>query len=200
MKKKIKLILLFAMTTMVWSCNELPKKDSNARKKVAKIEKTERKNAEDKMLERLRNTSPVKVADLEAWFPKTLEGLSLERTKSMPGYNLAQLTGWYQRAGEKMIILYITDAAGPDGDIIANKINVLGTEPESDVGDIQMRSVTVKGRAARQDYKTKDNFTNILFFHNQRFMIKIMAYDHNVEETWRLVDELDFNTLDNLIQ
>ena len=201
MRTNITLISLFAIAMLSWSCKETPKETSDPQKEVAKAKKVEKKNAEDQMLERLRNTPPVNVADLEAWFPKTLGGLSLERRKSMPGYkDLSQMTGWYKREGDKIIILYITDAAGPDGDIIANKINVLGTEPESDVGGIQLRSVNVKGRMARQDYVAEKNTTNIIFFHNKRFLIKIMAFDFSIEETWDLVDELNFEALDNLIE
>jgi hypothetical protein len=107
--------------------------------------------------------------------------------------------GWYKRVEDKMITLSITDAAGPNGSIAADKINILGTEPESDVGDIQMRSVKVKGRMARQDYHAKGNMTILIFFHKNRFMIMLTAHDHNVEETWELVDELDFDALDKLM-
>ena len=41
--------------------------------------------------------------------------------------------------------------------------------------------------------------TILNFFHNKRFMIMLMAHDHNVEETWALVDELDFDALDKLV-
>lgn len=200
MKNRIKLILLFAIIAMVWSCNELPKKDNDTKKKVVNTEKMQKKKAEDMLLEQLKKTPPLSSAELEAWLPKTLGGLSLERTKSLSILKEAQMTGWYKRVNDKIINLSISDAAGPNGEMIASKINVFGTEPESDIGDIQMRSVNVKGRMARQDRSTKKNMTNILFFHNNRFMIKIAAFDHNVDETWALVDELDFEMLDNLTQ
>jgi len=97
-----------------------------------------------------------------------------------------------------MIILGITDAAGPNAKMAASKINQFGLEPESDLGNHQLRSVKVKGRMVRQDYQTEKNFTMILFFHKKRFMIQISAFDHTPDETWNLVDELDFTALDNL--
>jgi len=129
-----------------------------------------------------------------------LGGLSLERTKSHSLFGEVQMFGWYKRVDDKMIQLSITDAAGPNGSMAADKIGVLGTEPESDAGDIQMRSVNVKGRMARQDYHAKGNMTIIIFFHKKRFMIMITAHDHSVEKTWALVDELNFETLDKLIK
>lgn len=200
MKNRIKLILVFSTSMLTWSCSELPKKGSETLKKIAKTEKAEEKKAENLLLEHLKNTPPLNVEDLEAWIPKTLGGLSLERTKSIAIYKEAQMTGWYKRMEDKMITLSITDAAGPNGDMFASKINVFGTEPESDAGDIQMRSVNVKGRMARQDRSTEKNMTNILFFHKERFMIKISAFDYSAEETWNLVNELDFKALDTLIK
>jgi hypothetical protein len=199
MKHSVKRILFLALIVIVWSCNELPKKGSDSEKKVAKTEKKAKKNAKKELLEQLKNTKPVDVADLEAWIPKTLGGLSHERTKSlgMYGEDVAMM-GWYKRKEDKIIILYIYDAAGPDGTMISNKINVLGTERESDVETQQHRSVNVKGRMARQIYETKANMTTISFFHKKRFMIMITAHDHSVEETWNLVDELDFMALDDL--
>lgn len=201
MKNGIKLILLFAITILVWSCNELPKKSSDTEKKVAKTEKAKKKNAEDGLKERLKNTQPVNTDDLEAWIPKTFGGLSLERTKSLGMYGEdVAMAGWYKRKEDKIIIIYIYDAAGAEGTMISNKINVLGTEPEYDVGGTQFRSVNVKGRMASQDYTAEKNMTGISFFNNQRFMIRIVAFDHSIEETWNLVDELDFNALNNLIK
>jgi len=110
------------------------------------------------------------------------------------------MTGWYEREGYKAIVLSVSDAAGSNGEMIASKVNVFGTEPDSDAGDIQMRSVNVKGRIARQDRSIEKNMTNILFFHNKRFMIKISAFDYSADETWALVDELNFDALERLVE
>ncbi len=201
MKNRIKLILLFATTIMVCSCNELTKKSNDVEKKVAKTEKANKKNAEDRLKERLKNTQPVNTDELEAWIPKIFGGLTLERTKSLGMYGEdVAMAAWYKRKEDKIILLYIYDAAGPDGTMISDKINVLGTEREYDVEGIQFRSVNVKGRMASQDYTAEKNMTGISFFHNQRFMIKIVTFDYGIEETWSLVDELDFDALDNLIK
>lgn len=201
MKNGMKLILLFAMVTIIWSCNETPKKDVAIEKKAAKTEKAEKKNSEAQMLEELENTQPVNADDLEAWMPKTLGGLSLERTKSSPIFpGEVRMNGWYKRVGDKMITLSVADAAGPSGGMSASKISLLGTEREYDTEAQQHRSVNVKGRMAAQVYHTEANMTLIMFFHKKRFMLMLTAHDHDVEETWGLVDELDFNALDNLIK
>lgn len=200
MKNSAKLILVFVTTMLSWSCSELPKKGSDTEKKLAKTEKAAKKSAEDNLLARLKNTPPVNVDDLEAWIPKTLGGLSLERTKSHSIFKEVQMTGFYKRKGDKIITLNITDAAGPNGRMAAEKINVYGTEREYDAEKQQHRAVNVKGRMANQIHETEKNMTIISFFHKKRFMIMIMAHDHSVEETWGLVDELDFKALDNLIK
>ncbi len=200
MKNRIKLMLLLAIATFTWSCNVTAKKENDSEKKVAKSEKAQKKKAEDKLFETLKNTTPINVADLEAWIPKTLGGLSLERAKSHPIFGEVQITGFYKRKEDKIINLNITDAAGPNGEMAADKINVFGTEREYDVENQQHRSVNVKGRMARQSYVTDKNMTMISFFHKKRFMIMITAHDHNVEETWGLVEELDFGSLDNLME
>lgn len=201
MKNKFTRILLFAMTILLCSCNELPKKSSDVEKKIAKTEKAQKKQAEDNLRERLKNTQPVSANDFEAWIPKILGSLALERTKSLGMYGEdVAMAGWYKRKEDKIIILYIYDAAGPDGTMISDKTNVFGTEREYDVETQQHRSVTVKGKMARQVYETKKNMTIISFFHKKRFMIMLMAHDHNIEETWDLVDELDFKALDKLIK
>lgn len=199
MKIIIKPIFALSLTFLVWSCNETPKKAEVDGEKTAKTEKAEKKNTQNQLLERLKKTTPVNADDLEAWIPKTLGGLSLERTKSHSIFGEVQMMGTYKRKEDKMITLIITDAAGPDGGIAADKINVYGTEREYDIENQQHRSVNVKGRMARQSYVTDKNMTTLLFFHKKRFMIMITAHDHNVEETWGLVDELDFNALDKLI-
>ncbi|MFK7814202.1 MAG: hypothetical protein AB8B59_17020 [Maribacter sp.] len=197
-KINIKLGLLLVITAIIWSCNELPKKERNLKKQTAKTEKAIKKEAQDKLYKRLRKTKPIDVAELETWTPKTLGGLSLERTKRHSIFGEVQMIGFYKRKGDKIINLNITDAAGPNGEMAADKINVFGTEREYDVENQQHRSVNVKGRMARQSYVTDKNMTMISFFHKKRFMIMITAHDHSVKETWGLVDELDFNALDNL--
>jgi len=193
-------MLFLAITALTWSCKEATKKENDSNKSVVKTEKAENKDATQKLLEDLKNTAPVNDADLETWFPKTLGGLSLERTKSYSIFGEVQMTGTYKREGDKMITLSITDAAGPNGTMAAEKINVFGTEREYDAETQQHRSVNVKGRMARQSYVTDKNMTMVSFFHKKRFMIMITAHDHSVEETWGLVDELDFAMLDNLIK
>lgn len=200
MKNRTSLMLLLAITALTWSCKETTKKENDSNKSAAKTEKAENKDATQKLLEDLKNTAPVNDADLENWIPKTIGGLSLERTKSYPIFGEVQMTGTYKREGDKMITLSITDAAGPNGTMAAEKINVFGTEREYDAETQQHRSVNVKGRMARQSYVTDKNMTMISFFHKKRFMIMITAHDHSVEETWNLVDELDFAMLDNLIK
>ena len=150
------------------------------------------------LLKSLRNTKPVNVDDLKSWMPKTLGGLTLERTKATPIFGEVQMTGFYKRKGDKIITLNITDAAGPKADMAASKINVYGTEPEYDVEPLQLRSVNVKGWMARQSYNTEKNVTILLFFHKKRFMIMLTAHDYSVDETWNIVDELDFEKLSEL--
>ena len=119
MKNSINRVLLLTLTVIVWSCNELPKKANDIEKKVAMTEKAQKKNAEDRLKERLKNTQPVNTDDLEAWIPKTFGGLSLERTKSLSVYgDDVAMVGWYKRKEDKISLLYIYDAAGPDGTII----------------------------------------------------------------------------------
>lgn len=201
MKNRIVLFLLFLITIFSWSCNEASKKTKDTEKKINKTANVKKKNVEAELLERLKNTTPANADDLAAWIPKTLGGLSLERTKSLAFQkDQSQMTGFYKRAGNKIINLQITDAAGSGGEIVANKIYVFGTEPDSNAGSIQSRSVNVNGRMARQDQNIEEKMINILFFHNKRFMIKISAFDYTVEQTWALVDELDFMALDALIE
>lgn len=198
MKSRIKLISLLVIVAFVCSCKEQTKKVGNTEKKIVKTEKAQKKKAEELLLENLRKTTPVNVENLESWMPKTLGGLSLERTKSAPIFGEVQMTGFYKRQGDKILTLNITDVAGPKAEMAADKINVYGTEREFDVEAQQHRSVNVKGRMARQLHDTEKNMTIITFFHKKRFMIMVMAHNHSVEETWNLVDELDFETLDNL--
>lgn len=202
MKNRLKLILLLVMATIAWSCNETAKKDGDSQKEVAKTKKAEKKNKQDELLERLKNTAPVNVADLEAWLPKVLGGVPLNFSKPGPPLfrNSSQIMGNYLDEGsKKSILLLILDTAGPEGEMYASKNNMYGRlKTNIDVDGMVMRSVSVKDIGAEQTYIQKKNNTQLLFAKHERFMIKVIASNFNVEETWALVDELNFKTLNSL--
>lgn len=195
--------MLLGVLMTVISCGEIPKKQLDSKvDKTLKVDSSPSKaKSQDKHSEKLKNGRPISNSALESWFPKTLGGLDLERTRPIPLLKgQTQVAGFYKRKGDKLITLTVSDAAGPEGSVFADKIGIYGNEPDSNEGNIQLRSVNVKGRLARQDYNTETNATTISFFHDSRFLIKIAALGHSTDEAWALADELNFEALDKVVE
>lgn len=203
MKNNLLLILIFAIITLVSSCDGISKKGSPTEKEMVTSGKmTTKKNKQDELLENLKKTSPINYAALEAWLPKNLGGLPLDFSKPGPSLfkNSSQIMGNYlDEQSKKSILLLVLDTAGPKGNSYASKNKSYGSlKTDMEVDGMVMKSVTVKDIGAEQTYIPKKNNTQLSLAIRDRFMIKIVANNFNVEETWALVDELDFKALHHL--
>ena len=194
-----------AIGTLVLSCADSAKKTQNATSENSSKAKTniEKIDPFKKRQEELKRMEPISFESLKSWLPSTLGGLPLKSAKSLfPMFEgQAEVRGVYGEPGMKEnISLILMDAAGPHGDSFSNQIQEFKKEiPDKEVDGIQMKSaLKVKNWFVRQDYNSNVDQTHISFFHDERVMIKLVASNFNVEESWDLIGELDFRKLSEL--
>ncbi|QCX01592.1 hypothetical protein FGM00_16290 [Aggregatimonas sangjinii] len=203
MKNSIQLISILSILVLVCACNGTSKKESPVKKEMVANDKMAGKNnKQDDFLENLKHTSPLNYSVLEAWLPKGLGGLPLDFSKPGPSLfkNSSQIIGNYlDEQSKKSILLLVLDTAGPEGNGYASKNKSYGRlKTDMEVDGMVMKSVSVGDVGAEQTYIPKKNNTQLSFAKHDRFMIKVVANNFNVEETWSFINELDFEALRNL--
>jgi len=204
MKNSIQILGLIVLFFTAIACGDRDKKSASNDK--APTTKKKELNKFEKRIEVLKTIEPVAYEDLEAWLPQSWGDLSLTKVKPFfamfDGQTNLRADYVNKVNGQLGAYLVLMDAAGPKGTSFAWEIEEHQTKtPDVNAKGTEIKSaVRVKDWYARQAYTKDKNITQISFFHKDRIMIKLVASDLNVEESWDLIEKLDFNELSELIK
>jgi len=200
---------LFVMTAMIFSLGscmgEVKEKLKTAKKGVlnATTFVKEAQKVEGK-IEKLKEAVPLTNEQLKDWLPEKLG--SLDRTGFKVGqagmYQVNSVEGTFKNTeGKQKFNVTVIDGAGPTGSMMAASYGLLGNfDMEEEDEYKHKKTVEVDGIKAQQTYKKRANDTQLLFAYQERFLVTINASDMNVDETWRTVEKMNFETLVDLTE
>jgi hypothetical protein len=136
---------------------------------------------------------------MKAWLPDEINGM--KRT----GYNAGQ-TAYIQIASieatyksedkSKTFKVTVLDGAGEMGAASTAGIRMMLSMDMEEEDEYKMKRTVKKGDIkAIEEYKKKNNSTNIQLMHGKRFYIQAAGTNMDVDETWDAIDELDLDDL-----
>ena len=206
MKNTVKFLTLILLSSTLVACmGEVAEKLKTAKKGVSNATTLvkEAQKAEDRIA-KLKDAVPLTNDQLKAWLPESLDGM--ERTGFKVGqagmYQVNSVEGTYKASEDKKKFnVMIIDGAGPTGSMMSTSYGLLGNfDMETEDEYKHQQTVEVDGVKAQQTYKKKSNDTQLMFAYQERFLVTVNASDINVEETWQLTRQLNFEGLAGLVE
>jgi len=196
--KYISLVLLFAV---LGSCmGEVKEKLKNAKQGVSNVTTIAEKAKEAKEdIEKLKNATPLTNEELKEWLAESIG--NFERTGfkvGAAGYaNVASIEGTFELdAQDKKFMVSVIDGAGPAGSmIIAGLGMATKMDMEQEDENKHVKAVTVGDIRAQQTFHKKRNETALQFVVDNRFGVMINGVKMNPDETWKMVEKLNLNSL-----
>ncbi len=166
----------------------------------------------------LNNLQPLTPEQLKSWFPPTLKNLERVHLEQANGA-IPQVTALQAKyitpdqpefispdgrsdvinTKNKSLLVEVMDGAGPYGSqMMASMSMMTSMNFEKNDEREEQKVVVVKGIRAQQKFEKKTGKTTLNFIHNERFMIAITANHLTPEQTWKFVELLKLEELDQL--
>lgn len=216
----LSLVFLF----FIWGCNNtkpdesipeieskttIEKPNSNPVVESSTIEKKENTKKSAKkgdptstdFRERLKATEPATKAEFQNWLPESLGELTrIAFTKTRISQDdIASAGAIYKNGDVKKLELSIVDGASKDGLLAINSHYIAHNSELSSTNPSGYEKTYVhKGLKALETYVKDNNFYRILLFHNTRFGITIESYGLSHDELWSIIEQIKFETLNEL--
>lgn len=211
------LALMMALSSLVSCTGDLKEKIRKTKQNVSNISTITEKAREAKEdIENLKDAVPLTNEELKSWLPESVG--SSERTGfkvGTAGYaNVASIEGTYKKKAEaasdltdrqkgevidKKLMLNIVDGAGPSGSMMIAGLGMtakMDMELKDEYKHTQ--AVNKNGIRAQQTFHINRNETALQFVYNKRFGVFVNGINMDPDETWEMVEKLDFEELENL--
>ncbi|OAB80458.1 hypothetical protein [Cochleicola gelatinilyticus] len=150
-------------------------------------------------MEDLKEMEPLTNSQLKAWLPKEVDGMKRTGFKAgqMGMMQIASIEATYANEDtSKMFKIELIDGAGTMGAAATAGMRMLfSQEFEEEDAYKTRRTVEKKGVKAIEEYRKNNNNSIIEFLKNRRFYLKATGTNMDLEETWKLIDELDIDNL-----
>lgn len=193
----------FILGTFSSCMGEVKEKLKKAKQGVSNVATVAEKAQEAKEdIERLKDAVPLTNAEMKEWLPEKIG--SLQRTAfkvGAAGYaNVASVEGTYKMEGEnRQIKVTIIDGAGPSGSMMIAGLGMASKmDMEEETEHKHTKSVTVNGIRAQQTFHKKRNETALQFVFEKRFGVMVNGVQLDPDETWKMVEKLDLEELEEM--
>lgn len=199
MKKFV--IACMAIGTLVSCDNKVSKKIKETKDGITNTVKAS--NELSKMgddIKELQELEPLTNDEMKAWLPEEINGM--KRTGFKAGQTayvqMASIEGTYKNEDKsKTFKVNILDGAGKMGASATAGIRMMLSMDMEEEDEYKTKRTVKKGdNKAIEEYRIKNNNTNIQLMHGKRFYIQAEGKNMDVEETWDAINELDLDELD----
>lgn len=209
MRKSISFLTIFSLSLIfgLSACNskagkkikESKEKISNASSMVKSLSKMEENmNELGKDAEELKDVEPFNNDRFQNWMPERLDGMkrtSYEFTSSMGSQGKMNFE---DENGDRSFKVTIIDGAGEMGSVVyASQGFITGfmDDYHSESDTKLERVVKRKDGKALETYYKEENSSEIKAVVANRFIVTARSNHMNVDETWRLIDQLNVGRL-----
>ncbi len=194
MKKVI--LVLFAMSVLVACDNPISKKIKETKEQVSNTkEAIEEMSNMQEDIEALQNVEPLTNEEFKEWLPDEINGMKRTAYKAGQGayMQIAMVEATYTSEDKsKKFKVEVIDGAGPVGAAATAGMRILFSQDfEEESETMTRRTVTKNGLKAIEEFRKKNNKSDIQLMHNDRFYIKATGTNMSIEETWDAIDDLD---------
>lgn len=216
-KQRIIGILGIGMAVLLVSCTgEVKEKLKKAKQGISNVTTMAESAQEAKEdIEKLKDAIPLTNEELKQWLPESLKGW--KRTSfgvGKTGYmNMASIEGSFTKEIEhesdkgqmetvkQKFSVSIVDGAGPTGSLMIAGLGMAGKmDMEEETEYKHSKGVEANGIEARQTFHKKRNETALQFVYKKRFGVMIRGVKMSPEETWSMLEKLDFDGLTEMAE
>jgi hypothetical protein len=197
---KTALTIFLAASLLVACDNPVSKKIKETKEGVENTTKAYKElNKMGDDLKELRDVTPLTNEEMKAWLPEEIEGM--KRTGYKAGQTaymqIASIEGTYRNQDKsKTFKVTIMDGAGEMGASATAGVRMMLSMDMEEEDEYKMRRTVTKGdMKAVEEYKKKNNSSNIQLMFGKRFYIQANGTNMDLEETWAAIDELDLEGL-----
>lgn len=194
------IIGIFAMAALIACENPVSKKIKEAKQNVSntnKVFKELNKMQED--IKELQNMEPLTNEELKAWLPEEINGMKRTGYKTGQGsyLQIAMIEGTYTNEDKsKKFRIELMDGAGEMGATTTAGMRIMFTQDFEEEDEYRSRrSVKKNGLKAIEEYRKRNNNSEIQFFHDNRFYLKANGTNMDIDETWDTIEDLDLDDL-----
>lgn len=195
-------ILLFVLSAFI-GCKDNPvsKKIKQAKDGVSNTTKavTEMSKMQDD-IERLREMEPLTNAEFKSWLPDNINGMKRISYKAGQAgmMNISSVDATYANEDKsKKFSVNIIDGAGQMGSAATAGMRMLMSQDfEEEDENMSRKTVEKNGRKAIEEYRNKNNRSQIQLMHGKRFYVEAKGTNMGIAETWNALDEMDLGKLD----
>jgi hypothetical protein len=196
-----KLLTLSLISLFLFSCdNPVSKKVKEAKEGVTNTTKAYKElNKMGDDIKELQEMEPLTNDEMKAWLPDEINGM--KRTGYKAGQaaymQIANVEATYSNEDKsKTFKVNVLDGAGQMGaSATAGARMMLSMDMEEEDENKIKRTVQKGDIKAMEEYKKKNNNTNIQLMYGKRFYIQAYGTNMDVDETWDAIDDLDLDDL-----
>jgi len=197
-----KLLLGIFVVTLLFGCKDNPvsKKIKETRENVSNTTnavKEMNKMGED--LEKLQKMEPLTNEELKKWLPDEVNGMKRIAYKAggVSYMKIASIEATYANEDKsKKFKFQVIDGAGQMGAAATAGMRMLFSQDFEEEDEYKTRRTVKKdGNKAIEEYKKKNNNSEIQLMEDGRFYIKANGTNMDIDETWDAIDELDVDDL-----
>lgn len=188
------------MAALIACENPVSKKIKEAKQNVSntnKVFKELNKMQED--IKELQNMEPLTNEELKAWLPEEINGMKRTGYKTGQGsyLQIAMIEGTYTNEDKsKKFRIELMDGAGEMGATTTAGMRIMFTQDFEEEDEYRSRrSVKKNGLKAIEEYRKRNNNSEIQFFHDNRFYLKANGTNMDIDETWDTIEDLDLDDL-----
>ncbi|MEM7187380.1 MAG: hypothetical protein AAF466_12040 [Bacteroidota bacterium] len=194
------LLAIVACFALVACENPVSKKIKETKQNVSNTKEAFKElNTMQDDIKELQQETPLTNDELKAWLPDEIDGMKRTGYKAGQGsyLQIAMVEATYTSEDKsKKFRVEVMDGAGEMGATATAGMRLLFSQDFEEEDEYKSRRTVKKdGVKAIEEYRKNNNKSEIQLFHDNRFFVKGVGTNMNVEETWDAIDELD---LDNL--
>ncbi|MEA1787519.1 hypothetical protein U1E44_15565 [Arenibacter sp. GZD96] len=197
-----KLITIAVTLLCVLSCKDNPVVKKAKEVKQAATNSNKLINEAAKMqddIKDLTETTPLTNDELKAWLPNDVHGMKRTafKTGAMGMMNIASVEASYATEDkEKTVKIEVIDGAGEMGAYATASLRLIFSQDfEEESEDKLRKTVTKNGTKAIEEYNKRRNKSVIQLFQDKRFYIKATGEGMEIDELWKLVDDMNIKDL-----
>lgn len=196
------LITLFSICLLLSACKDNPvvKKAKEVKDNVTntqKLIKESTKMQDD--IQELSEATPLTNDEMKAWLPADIDGMKRTafKTGAMGMMNIASVEATYATEDKsRSFKVEVIDGAGEMGALSTAGLRMaFSMDFEEETETKTRKTVTKNGVKAIEEYDKRRNQSVIQFMQDKRFYIKATGDNMEINELWKLIDEMDAEDL-----
>jgi len=203
--KSYQYLLLLLLPLLFTGCGKIKETKKNVKEAKKGLDTFNKMAKEVKNLEvdfeNLAELEPLSNDDFKEWMPESIGALKRSgfKNNSLGAVNVASSEATYKSDdGNQQVKITVIDGAGSGSFAIAGIKLATAMDVEEQDEHGHRKTIKKNGIKAIENYKNRNNETELQFLHNERFSITVTANGMAPGDLWANVDDFNLRKLSKL--